>query len=223
MDLDTNNAVYRNLRFANKDGLRQDAAHRYLHPRLRDGEHPNLHVLVENQVIRVLFDENKRANGVEFQRNPSLSQNGDSSTTPQVVKARKLVIVSSGALGTPLILERSGVGDPEILAPVGVQPIADVPGVGRNYLDHHLLTYPYKSSLLPSETADAVYGGRRDIPELIRTNDAILGWNIADVTGKIRPSDEDVAVLGPAFQAAWNKDYKEKPNKPLTIITSLSG
>ncbi|SPN99284.1 related to choline dehydrogenase and related flavoproteins [Cephalotrichum gorgonifer] len=203
MDLDTNNAVYRNLRTISPSGLRQDAAHCYLHPRLSNGKHPNLHVLVEHQVLRVLFD-NKRAVGVELEPNPRLQ--GDSTRSVQIVRARKMVVVSSGALGTPLVLERSGVGDPEILGRAGVEVVADVPGVGRNYMDHHLLTYPYKSSLLPEETLDALYGGRVDIETLIQTNDKMLGWNAADVTSKVRPSDADVATLGPAFQDAYPGD-----------------
>lgn len=98
MDFDTNNAVYRNLKFTSPDGRRQDAAHQYLHPRLADGKHPNLHVLVEHQVIRVLFD-GKRAAGVEFQPNPAHRE--DVSAGVQSVRARKMVVISAGALGTP--------------------------------------------------------------------------------------------------------------------------
>ncbi|PKS08507.1 hypothetical protein jhhlp_004892 [Lomentospora prolificans] len=222
MDMDTNNAVYRNLRYINRDGIRQDSAHCYLHPRLQDGAHPNLNVLVQNQVVRVLFDKDKRANGVEFHRNPAFSDGQDAAMDLKTVKARKLVIISSGGLGSPLVLERSGIGGADVLSRAGIKPIVDLPGVGSNYMDHHLFTYPYKSSLNPDETADALYGGRRDFNEAIGSKDKILGWNVADVTGKIRPTESEVAALGPDFQAAWERDYKDKPNKPLTIITSLN-
>lgn len=43
------------VRFISPDGKRQDTASRYLNPLLHDGAHPNLHVLVESQVVRVLF------------------------------------------------------------------------------------------------------------------------------------------------------------------------
>lgn len=70
-DLQTVNAVSSLRRFVSpKDGKRQDAAHAYLHPCLQDGDHSNLHVLVESQVTRVIFDEGKRATGVEFRPNP---------------------------------------------------------------------------------------------------------------------------------------------------------
>lgn len=176
-------------------------------------------MLVEHQVLRVLFD-GKKAVGVEFRPNPAFHPNV---TAIKKIKARKMVVVSAGALGTPLVLERSGLGDPAILEKAGVEVVAELPGVGRNYMDHHLLSYPYRSSLLPNETTDGVYGGRVDIGELIATNDPMLGWNAADVTAKVRPSDHEAAALGPAFKEAWDRDYKKVPNKPIAIITSLNG
>lgn len=46
------------------------------------------------------------------------------------VKARKMVVLSSGTLGTPQILERSGVGNGEILKELGIKVVSDLPGVG---------------------------------------------------------------------------------------------
>lgn len=91
------------MRFISPEGKRQDTAHVYLHPRLSDGKHPNLHVLVETQVVRVIF-EGKRAVSVEIQANPKFQNDGQR----REIKASKMVILSAGALGTPLILERSG-------------------------------------------------------------------------------------------------------------------
>ena len=216
-NLDSNNGVQRALRFIGLDGKRQDTAHSYLHPRLQDGKHPNLNVLVESQVSRVLF-EGKRASGIEYHPNPAFQ----SSTTKQSIKARKMVIVSAGALGTPLILERSGLGDPEILSRASVPVVAEVPGVGKEYQDHHLLAYPYQTSLDPSETADAVSGGRLDIAELIATDASILGWNAQDVTAKVRPTDAEVAELGPEFKAAWDRDFKNNLNKPLFLMALVN-
>lgn len=217
-DLDSNNGVQRAQRFIGPDGKRQDTAHKYLHPRLQDGNHQNLNVLVESQVLRVLF-EGKRASGIEYQPNPTF-QTG---TTKGSIKARKMVIICGGALGTPLILERSGLGDPEILKRASVPVVASIPGVGREYQDHHLLAYPYQTSLEPSETADAAVGGRLDLSELISTNASILGWNAQDVTAKLRPTDDEVSALGPEFQAAWDRDFKNNLNKPLFLMALING
>jgi len=49
-NLDANDGVERWLRYVGPDGLRQDAAHRYLHPKVQSGGYPNLHVLTETRV-----------------------------------------------------------------------------------------------------------------------------------------------------------------------------
>lgn len=216
-NLDANNGVQRARRFISPDGKRQDAATRYLHPRLQDNKHPNLHVLLEAQVMRVLFD-NKRAVGVEYRPNPDFQSGAITLPLVRGIKARKMVIISCGACGTPLVLERSGVGDPETLTRAGVQLVADVPGVGHEYEDHQGLLYPYKSNLAPEETVDALVGGRLDPGDLIKNNAKILGWNAQDVTCKVRPTDAEVAALGPEFQVAWNQDFKDNPNRPLALM-----
>lgn len=116
-DLETANAVSVLRRFVSpEDGKRQDAAHAYLHPRLKDGAHPNLHVLVGSQVTRVILDEGKRATGVEFRPNPALMTDPTSGKpVTGLVRARRMVIVTAGAFGSPTILERSGIGDREVL------------------------------------------------------------------------------------------------------------
>jgi alcohol oxidase len=217
-DLDTNNGVQRAQRFIGPDGSRSDTAHAYLHPKLEDGAHPNLHVLLQTQVTRVLLD-GKKATGVEVRGSPRF-QNG---ATVRKVKAEKMVIVSAGALGTPLILERSGVGDSAILKAANIPLVAHVPGVGRNYQDHHLLSYAYKSSLSPDETVDAIYGQRTDVGELIQTNASILGWNAQDVTCKLRPNKVDVAALGPEFEAAYERDFEAHAHKPMAMMSLFNG
>lgn len=221
-NLDSDNGVQAALRFVGPDGTRQDTAHRYLHPRLKDGKHPNLNVLVESQILRVLF-EDKRACGIEYQPNSRFQTNTTSNSGSSSIKAKKMVIVSAGALGTPLILERSGLGDPEILQRAAVPVVAEVPGIGKGYQDHHLLMYPYKTNLLPNETADAIVGGRLSIADLIGSNASILGWNAQDVTAKIRPNDAEAAALGPEFKKAWDRDFKHNANKPLVLMALVSG
>lgn len=138
-DLESINSVGKNKRYISTEGKRQDAATCYLRPRLNSEKYPNLHVLVESQVLRILIDdETKRATGVELRTNPRY--NPDAAGEPlRVVKARKLVIASSGACGTPSLLERSGLGDSKVLNRSGVPVVVDLPGVGNGYEDHHLV------------------------------------------------------------------------------------
>lgn len=222
-DLDSVNAIWRAKRFISPDGKRQDVASAYLRPRLRDGKHPNLHVLVESQVSRILIDESKKASGVEFSPNPIFHTDG-LEEPPRRVKARKLVIASSGACGTPPLLERSGVGDSKILTNIGVRVLVDLPGVGKGYEDHHLLVYPYFSNLAPLDTLDKfIYGSQETQEEMIKTKHKMLGWNAQDIQGKVRPTEAEVAALGPDFQAAWDREFKPIPDKPLAIISVIAG
>ncbi|MFH8337780.1 GMC family oxidoreductase [Streptomyces sp. AM6-12] len=103
------------------DGERVDAATAFLSgPR----NLPDLRLRTGVRVIRVLFEKN-RAVGVET----------ESDGRRDVVRARH-VVLSAGAIGTPVILQRSGVGAAALLRALGITPVADLPGVGRGLVDH---------------------------------------------------------------------------------------
>ncbi|WP_248958841.1 GMC family oxidoreductase [Sphaerisporangium perillae] len=101
-------------------GRRWSAADAYLRPAMR---RPNLTVLTAAQARKILFDEDGRATGVEY---------GEG----RRVTATREVIVSAGAIGSPHLLMLSGVGDPDALRAAGVEPRHELPGVGRNLMDH---------------------------------------------------------------------------------------
>jgi choline dehydrogenase len=103
---------------------RQSAARTYLRPALK---RPNLQVVTGALVRRVLFD-GTRAIGVEFSRNGSVER----------ADAAAEVILSAGAIGSPHILQLSGVGDPDHLGRVGIETSHALPGVGRNFQDHYI-------------------------------------------------------------------------------------
>lgn len=219
-DLDSCNGTQRWMRYISPDGKRQDVAHRYLHPRLEDGKHPNLHVVCESQVVKVLFDDDKKAVGVEYRANPAFALPIGGVIDPvRTVKARKMVVVSCGACATPGVLERSGVGATEVLKAANVPVVAEVPGVGQDYQDHHLIFYPYKTDLGVDETLDGIINQRVDAVKLCTDNDRLTGWNGIDFSSKIRPNDDkEIDALGPEFRAAWDKDFKNNPNRPLFLL-----
>ena len=105
-----------------KRGFRMSAAKAFLKPVL---DRPNLKLETGVLVEKVLF-EGRRAVGVRFR------QNG------QVVEARAKgeVILSAGAVGSPQILQLSGVGAAEWLGEHGIATVLDRQGVGRNLQDH---------------------------------------------------------------------------------------
>ncbi|GAB1316454.1 hypothetical protein MFIFM68171_06664 [Madurella fahalii] len=221
--LDANNGVERWLRTISPEGRRQDAAHTFLHPRLQDGKHPNLHVLVETKVLRVLFDGSKRACGVEFTPNPDYQAITALTRHPrQSVKARKLVVVSCGACGTPSVLERSGIGAKAVLERARVPVVEDLPGVGHDYQDHHLVVLPFKTSLKPHQTINSVASGRLTLDVMIAEDNKIRHWNSVDVGAKLRIPDHEVDALGPEFRAAWDRDFKDNPNRPIMLSGLIS-
>jgi choline dehydrogenase-like flavoprotein len=106
-----------------KRGVRWSAARAFLKPALR---RPNLRLETHALTERILFD-GARAAGVRFRRR-------DGETFE--VRTSGEVILCAGAIGTPVILQRSGVGPAEWLAERGIEITLHRPGVGRNLQDH---------------------------------------------------------------------------------------
>jgi alcohol oxidase len=171
-------------------------------------------VIVDATVVRVFFDNDNRAQGIEYYENKSREMVGR-------IKAKRQVIVSCGALGTPQVLERSGIGSKQLLDRLNIRVVSDLPGVGENYQDHQRIVTPYKTSLKPGETMDEFLRGGLNITKAKREQDPILGFNALNFAGKVRPSEEELAKLGAPVQEAWEKDYKDQPLKPFAIIAEL--
>src|SRR5256714_321975 len=108
---------------------RASTARTYLHPALK---RPNLQLVTGALVHRVVFD-GKRATGVEFSRSGRVER----------ADAAREVILSAGAIGSPHILQLSGVGDPEHLAKIGVPVTHELRGVGKNMQDHYVARVSY--------------------------------------------------------------------------------
>ncbi len=103
---------------------RQSAARTYLRPAQK---RPNLQVVTDALVHRIVFD-GTRATGVEYARGNGVER----------ADAAREVILSAGAVGSPLVLQLSGVGDPDHLGRIGVAVHHALPGVGRNLQDHYI-------------------------------------------------------------------------------------
>ena len=77
-------------------------------------------------------DRGDRAVGIEYVSDTVGRKGG--TTTPIVARASRLVVISAGAFGSPVILERSGIGAKSVLEKNGVKQRVDLPGVGENYM-----------------------------------------------------------------------------------------
>jgi choline dehydrogenase len=105
-----------------KRGVRMSAARAFLKPVLGRA---NLRLETGVLVEKLLFD-GKRAVGVRFRQNGQLVE----------VRAKGEIILSAGAVGSPQILQLSGVGTADWLTEAGIATVQDTPGVGRNLQDH---------------------------------------------------------------------------------------
>ncbi|WP_444897275.1 choline dehydrogenase [Microbulbifer sp. SSSA005] len=105
-----------------KDGKRWSTANAYLKPAM---QRPNLTVLTHATVHKVIL-EGKRAVGIKLERKGKILE----------FKARQEVILSAGPIGSPHLLQLSGIGDPDTLAEAGIELHHELPGVGQNLQDH---------------------------------------------------------------------------------------
>jgi len=115
-----------------KRGRRWSAARGFLKPVLH---RPNLRLVTEVQVERVLFD-GKRAVGVRYRQDNQLFE----------ARTKGEVILSAGAIGSVQILQRSGIGPAGWLNEAGVPVLHAMEGVGRNLQDHLQLRAMYRVS-----------------------------------------------------------------------------
>jgi alcohol oxidase len=111
----------------------------YLSARGHLKENKHLKILL-NQTVTRIITEDGRATAVEYQSSTPLGEDGGAIHS---IRSRKQIILSAGALGSPGILERSGIGSPEILTPLGIEVVSDLPGVGNKYWDHQVRVSTY--------------------------------------------------------------------------------
>lgn len=131
-----------------RKGERCSAAAAYLHPVM---QRPNLHVITAAHVTGVTMS-GRRATGLRYRR----------AGREETVMARREVIVSAGAFGSPQILQLSGIGPASELKRAGVEVVHDLPGVGRNLQDHLDFILAWKST-----SADMIGIGLRGMPNFL--------------------------------------------------------
>ncbi|MBB1276471.1 choline dehydrogenase [Pseudoalteromonas sp. SR43-3] len=113
-----------------KDGVRSSASREYLDP---VKSRSNLTIITGALAQRVILD-GKKATGIEYK------VNGDVKTA----HTEKDVVLSAGPIGSPHILQLSGIGDTQSLEKAGVEVQHHLPGVGQNLQDHLEFYFQYK-------------------------------------------------------------------------------
>ena len=108
----------------NREGYRSSAPVCYLRPIL---SRPNLDIVTSTLVSKVSIN-NGVATGV------NIHKKGSSAT--EHIKAKKEVLVTAGAIGSPKLLQLSGIGNAKELERLGISCHSDLPGVGENLQDH---------------------------------------------------------------------------------------
>ncbi len=116
-----------------RGGWRASTANAYLWPVRK---RPNLKVLTKSQAMRVLIEDG-RAVGVVYRQG----------NTEKTIRARREVILCAGAIGSPHILQHSGIGNGAVLKEHGIPVVLDAPAVGRNLQDHLAVSYFYKTKV----------------------------------------------------------------------------
>ena len=107
-----------------KDGKRWSSADAFLSPDVKN--RPNLTIAIRAVAQRILLD-GKKAVGIEYT---------DAKGNAHQAKASREVVLSAGTYNSPPLLELSGIGNPDVLAGLGVEVEHELRGVGENLQDH---------------------------------------------------------------------------------------
>ena len=113
-----------------RKGQRVSAAGAFLHPVL---DRPNLTVAVQTVVDRILVDGG-RAVGVRGRQNEQAIE----------AQATREVILATGAIATPKLLQLSGIGPADVLRAAGVDVLVDSPNVGGRMLEHRVFSMQFR-------------------------------------------------------------------------------
>lgn len=126
-----------------RQGRKVTAREVYLGRVEREGR-SNLTTVCDAQVTRVIL-EGRRAKGVEVLRNGKVEK----------IQARVAVVLCAGALQSPAILMRSGIGPARHLESVGIEVVQDLPGVGENLQEHVRAGVEFSSDAFPQLNPEA--------------------------------------------------------------------
>jgi choline dehydrogenase len=187
-----------------KDGERWSAAKAYITPHRN---RPNLTVITQAHTCKVVLEGNngaQRAVGVQYLHKGQLLDIG----------ARREVVLSSGAFGSPQILMLSGVGPAEHLRELGIPVRHVLPGVGQNLQDHVTTVLIYRTPLQDTTLGFSLKGAVTLLKSVFEWRSKRTGWittNVAESQGflKTRP-DVEAPDIQLAFCTGIVDDHTRK-------------
>ncbi len=172
-------------------GERCSAAAAYLHPH----ERPNLTILTNAHITKVVVEDGR-----------AVAARCLIKGREQQVRARKEIILSAGAFGSPQILQLSGIGDPDQLAAHGVDVVHALLGVGKNLQDH----------------LDFILSWKSPRSELLGLNPSGL-WDMLKAAWTWRKTGEGLATTTFAEVGAFFRSNPEldRPDLQIHFVTGI--
>ncbi|CAG7852255.1 SubName: Full=Related to Glucose oxidase {ECO:0000313/EMBL:CCA74335.1} [Serendipita indica DSM 11827] len=180
---------------------------------------PNLHILTEAPVTRLIFSDTK-ATAVEYGQDR------------KTVNVGKEVIVSGGPIGSPAMLMRSGVGPKDVLDAAGVTTVVELPGVGQHLQDHLASAVTFTTNV---ETAGSVHANTQDpratTPEFLSyVNDAIAYVTASELIGdasifsnELAGQIDSAAAQVPSSDSSVIAGFKAVYQASTRLLTTSSG
>jgi choline dehydrogenase len=171
-----------------RNGRRMSSYGAYIRPNLG---RKNLTVMTDTMVNKVLF-EGRRATGIDC------TQNGARRT----FRARREIILSAGGLASPLMLQRSGVGPGALLQSLGIDLVAESPGVGRNLRNHFnpWISYRVKQPVTMNDLALTRLGRAKMLMDYVLFRKGYMAWGPVYAGGFFK---SDPRMATPDMQASF--------------------
>ncbi|KAK2012085.1 GMC oxidoreductase [Colletotrichum eremochloae] len=198
--------------------VREDAARAYYYPYQN---RTNLKVLLNTSAQKLTWKNATvpTADGVKVALADGSSR---------IVKARKEVILSAGALVSPLLLELSGVGRPTVLKQHGIETIVNLPTVGENLQDqmNNGLSFDMKNTTLDGTlttvaypSAEHMFDNAEEIAAQIKESLPAYAATVASVNGNVTRA----ADLLEFFEMQWSLIFESKIPVAEVLVNAAQG
>ncbi len=189
-----------------RNGLRWSSADAFLRPAMRRS---NLSVVTNAEVCRILFD-GKRAVGVEYRKGGRIIS----------AKARGEVVLSAGAIGSPKLLQLSGIGPGALLQKNAIAVVHDNGAIGGNLQDHLGVNYYFKATEHTLNSVLGTWPGRVGAAiEFAFSRKGALSLSVNQMGGLVRsspgrPGPDVQLYFNPLSYTVVNLDGRRRLMKP---------